>query len=64
MCHIYENPVETDVDLVPRILSLWTNIHKQMQATVMNITCHCKAYVEVSHSQFDSSCKLFENNTT
>jgi len=30
----------------------------------MNIVGCCKAYTEVSCSQFDSSCKLFENNTT
>jgi len=29
MSHIYGNPVEAGVDLVARILSLWTNIHKQ-----------------------------------
>jgi hypothetical protein len=28
MSHIYENPVEKEVDLVARILSLWENIHK------------------------------------
>jgi len=30
MSHIYGNPMEAGVvDLVARILSLWTNIHKQ-----------------------------------
>jgi hypothetical protein len=64
MSHIYENPVETEVDLVAGILSLSQTSQATLRGYAMNVARRCKACNEVCCGQFDSSCELFENKTT
>jgi hypothetical protein len=68
MSHIYENPVETQVDLLARIISGRVNIKKTRQLHLHPNTAdtvrHLRDYNDVTGSQLDSDWELFENITT
>jgi hypothetical protein len=69
MCHIYENSVETDVDLIARILSVCVCKYPKIRQEHLRpfadvIVRHFFDYNEVTGRQFDSSCELFEYITT
>jgi hypothetical protein len=67
MSPIYGNPVETEVNLIARILSVCVNFQKigqvHLRPYTADIVRHLQDYSEVTGSQFDSSCELLENNT-
>ena len=68
MSHIYENPVETEVYLIARILSLCVSIKKtgqvHLRPNAVVIVYHFYHYNEVTVSQWESSCELFDIITT
>jgi len=68
MNHMYENPVETEVGLTARILSVCVKIKiKSKNARYICARTQRTLFVtsriinEVTGSQFDSSCEPFDN---
>ena len=64
MSHIYENPVETEVDLLARTSPVSVNFQKCAGTFALSCSGHFYGHSDVTVRHFDSSCEIFENSNT